>query len=272
MTKILFVLGCGLAGCGLAAIGCCLALGPEKYVSTAVIRYAPSNIPEQFLPNAARQQALEKLTGDVAISVASRTRLADLIQKHDLYRSQRARLPLEDLVAVMDKDIQLLNSKHNEAKSLEVSFGYSDPVLAQKVAMALATRIMQDVEREREGNAGRTVSFLNDQVEQAARNWEETRRANQEQDRQNLDIELARKNYIALKESLADARAALKVIQWRQGPSLELLDPANLPIAPANPWLLFLLGGATGGALIAVLALWWRGTRKPAALERPVFG
>src|ERR1035441_4138118 len=82
---------------------------PNVYVSRAMLRITPSQIPENLVPATFNQQMTDRI-GAMWQDVVSRSQLSELIQRPslDLYKSDRNRKPLEDVIEDMkNKDIKL---------------------------------------------------------------------------------------------------------------------------------------------------------------------
>lgn len=67
------------------------------------------------------------------------------------------------------------------------------------------------------------------------------------------DYEQAKNNYNLLKKNQDDSARGTAIIRNKQGETLDLLDPANLPVTPAEPKREYIIGG--GAALGLVLGL-----------------
>lgn len=138
-------LACGLAGLILAT-GTAFRL-PNLYVSRALLRITPSQIPENMPPDAFNRQMADRvdvLRGEVV----SRGNLAKLIKRPDLdlYKNERVHQPLEDVIEQMKmKDIKLdLLGMAPSAKAVRimVSFEYPDRVVAQATTAALVSQLV----------------------------------------------------------------------------------------------------------------------------------
>src|ERR1700722_8005266 len=102
---------------------------PDRYVSTAVIRIGDGQ---------RRQMATTRQL------VESRSFLAKLINEQDLYKGERARLPLADVIAQMkskDIAISLLNAPGAQAFAA-VTFTSTDAGQAQRTAQRLASQFV----------------------------------------------------------------------------------------------------------------------------------
>src|ERR1035438_8228847 len=81
---------------------------PNVYVSRAMLRITPSQIPENLVPATFSQQMSDRIN-QMWQEVESRGQLSELIQRPtlDLYRNERNHKPLEDVLEDMKKDIKL---------------------------------------------------------------------------------------------------------------------------------------------------------------------
>jgi hypothetical protein len=84
----------------------------------------------------------------LARDIFSREYLASVIQEHNLYPRERARLPLNDVIDKMKRNITLeaappASPENQDTLTLVVKFGYSDAHLAQQVNEELISRFME---------------------------------------------------------------------------------------------------------------------------------
>lgn len=110
--------------CAIVAFAISFRL-PERYVSTAVVKVEGATFTERSL-----QEML------------SRSALSEIIQRPslDLYRPERQRIPMEDVIQQMrTRDIRV----HRSANTVQFSFAAPDPVKAQTVTDALLTRFTE---------------------------------------------------------------------------------------------------------------------------------
>ena len=121
------------AACMALAFAGSLAI-PDRYVSDAVIDAGGAD-PESV---ALTQQR-----------TFTRKRLQALIGKHHLYASDVARLPAEDVIEMMQRNIHVTGVK--VAKSgkrwFRLGFQYSDPAVAQRVTADLTSAIVEEQAR-----------------------------------------------------------------------------------------------------------------------------
>src|SRR5881227_1369832 len=84
---------------GLVAAVVVAFLWPDTYESQAVMRITPQQISERLVPTLVNMQMQQRL-GQMQQSILSRGSLTELIQRPalDLYRKERAKLPMEDII------------------------------------------------------------------------------------------------------------------------------------------------------------------------------
>lgn len=255
------------AAAGLA-VGLAMAwVFPETYRSTAVVRVDAGMIPERFAP-AMPILDRDNLLAQTEQLIKSRQSLAHIIETFDLYKSERSRLPMEDVVDLMRQRLEMTSVK---SSTIRIAFIDHDRFLAQKVARHLMTRLIDDVLRERGANSKMTVEFLRSQAERAAQAWQTQSavvRAAKEGDpnleRLHLDRDLARRHYETIRAHWAEAQMMDDMEQRRQGPTMEVLDLPSLPERADWPHWILIAASTLVGLLLGLLTGWLRsvsGTR-----------
>jgi len=122
---------CGLVGV-LLAVAVAFAM-PNWYVSTAVLK------------NGGEQPASSAAMTSAAREAFSRSFLAELIEQANLYPELRHRVPLDDVVEVMRRDIQIENMSATglAPSAFAVRFLYRDAAQAQSVVRAISTKFVE---------------------------------------------------------------------------------------------------------------------------------
>ncbi|MFN9894830.1 MAG: GumC family protein [Acidobacteriota bacterium] len=164
-----WILGPFFAGLVIATVVACL--WPDTYVSSAVIRVTPPQVPERFVQSALNQMLNERITG-ISQQVLSRSALVNIIQTFDLYERDRRRLPMEDIVDRMrTKDISIgtvsLSAQSARGGAFPVSFKYEDRYKAQKVTQEVVSRLINENTRVQLGVTQNTTDFLTEEVQKA---------------------------------------------------------------------------------------------------------
>jgi succinoglycan biosynthesis transport protein ExoP len=145
-------------------------LWPDTYVSTAVMRITPQQISANLVPSIVNMQMQQRLQ-QMQQEILSRSSLSELIQRPslDLYRKERARYPMEDIITDMrNKAIHINMVEVNRtASAFTISFAYPDRFKAQAVVRELVTKFTEQNVTVQRNNANMTTQFLNDELKQA---------------------------------------------------------------------------------------------------------
>lgn len=149
---------------------------PNTFESSAAIRVVPPQVPERLVPTNVNLQMGERVRA-MAQTILSRNTLTNIITTHDLYRKDRGRLPMEDVIENMRKDISInnirnLGGRDNGSTAFQISFSYENRHIAQKVTRDLMTRFIDENIRERSQQSQMTTQFLREQHEEAKRELE----------------------------------------------------------------------------------------------------
>jgi hypothetical protein len=253
--RVLLVPVWGLGGF-LAALLLVFLL-PNVYTSIAVLRIAPGSVSDRLVPGA-DGFGKPNMTALIA-STLNRAPLVNIINTLGLYRSERSRVPMEQVLDRMKENVGIIMDE--DGRGLMVRFRHTDRHVAQKVCQQLCTRIVDSFQRFQNERTEQTEQFLREQTEAAAVEWQRQRDSFQKADalskpRLFLDIELAQKEYVSLKEKLSEAVLSRKLQQRQQGPLIELLDSASLPVAPDRGRAPILAAGGLGGAAVGFVLAW----------------
>jgi succinoglycan biosynthesis transport protein ExoP len=143
---------------------------PDTYVSQAVMRITPQQISDRLVPtvvNMQMQQRLEQMRQEIL----SRSSLSELISRPslDLYRKERARYPMEDIIQDMrNKAIRIQIAEIGRtASAFTISFSYPDRFKAQAVVRELVTKFTEQNSTVQRNQANLTTQFLGDELKQA---------------------------------------------------------------------------------------------------------
>ena len=153
---------------------------PDTYISTAVMRITPQQIPERLVQSNISTLMAERLSA-MQQEILSRSSLSELVQKPslDLYKRDRQRKPMEDVIEEMRKNIRILildtpsaQTRNRAASAFQISFAYSDRYKAQAVVRELVTKFTEQNITVQRTQASLTTSFLNDELKVASENLE----------------------------------------------------------------------------------------------------
>lgn len=164
-----WLLGPALAGLTLAVV--VAFFWPNTYVSVAAIRVVPPAVPEKLVPTNVSVQMAERVAA-MQQTILSRNTLTNIIQTYDLYRRERSRLPMEDIIEKMQRNISvsgltaLGGGSGSRSAAFRIGFAYDNRYVAQKVTRDLMTRFIDENIRERFSQSQQTTQFLRDQFDQ----------------------------------------------------------------------------------------------------------
>lgn len=198
-------------------------LWPDTYVSSAVMRITPQQVPERLIPSNITTQMGDRLL-QMQQEILSRTSLSELIQRPslDLYKKQRQRKPMEDIIDEMRKDVKIAildaptqNRNSKLASAFQISFSYDDRYKAQAVVRELVTKFTEQNVAVLRNQSNLTTTFLNDELNAAKTNLDR------------LDKEMTQfriENAGRLPEELQSNLQALNALQMQLGAVTETLN------------------------------------------------
>ena len=155
-------------------------LWPDTYISTAIIRVVPPQVPEIYVPSNITTD-MQSRVNSMEKTILSRATLTNLITTQGLYPKERARKPLDDVIEDMRShdirisNVQLLsttNAKQNYP-AFSVSFSYNNRFTAQKVATDLVARFLEENQRQVTTQTGATTAFITDRHTEAKQKLDE---------------------------------------------------------------------------------------------------
>lgn len=145
---------------------------PSVYRSGTLILVEEPTVPQQYVvPNI--NGSLENRLDTITQQILSRTRLLHIIEKLDLYASERAHVSPDDLVERMRKDIEIelvRSPGKDELSSFNVYYSSRDPRIAQQVTSELTNLFISENLEVRQQQSENTTKFLANQLEEARRN------------------------------------------------------------------------------------------------------
>ena len=145
---------------------------PDTFVSTAVMRITPQVVPERLVPSNVNSQIAERLSAMQTL-ILSRGSLTGMVldPKLDIYRRERARKPVEDIVEEMRNNIKIVlldlpnaQMRNRTASAFQISFSYPDRDKSQAVVQALVSKFTDQNTRVMSERAKTTTGFLNDEA------------------------------------------------------------------------------------------------------------
>jgi polysaccharide chain length determinant protein (PEP-CTERM system associated) len=159
---LLVPFACGAAGAPLLA-----RLAPERYRSEALILVIPQRVPDNYVKPTVSQTIEERLPA-ITDQILSRSRLEKIIQDMGLYKVERSREVMEDVVQTMRRDVTT-SAVGKEVNSFRVGYVSDHAETARKVTERLASLYIEQNLKDRESQAENTSQFLDTQLEDAKR-------------------------------------------------------------------------------------------------------
>src|SRR5499427_8017783 len=168
---------------GLALLGPIIGYGisrllPTRYTSTSLILIERQQVPETYVKPVITDD-LNARVADLQQQVLSRTRLLPIIDRFGLFKDRAPHASTEELMEMMLKAVALTAVKPIIAGGNEVLPGFrvevtlGDPQKAQQVCHEIVSMFVSENIRQRENSAQGTVSFLQNQLDEAKRKLDE---------------------------------------------------------------------------------------------------
>jgi len=235
---------------------------PNVYLSTTLVTIEPQEVPAQYVSAGVTNHIQDRLK-ILGEKVLSRTQLERIIQQFNLYPERRAKhAATEQLVNYMRGRVDLEVTKEDEnagGGSFELSFEYTDPVIAQQVTGELADGFIAEDRRGRTQQAAATTAFLNDRLANArtkldAKAGEIKNFKDRYQGSLPQDLQVNLQTLSALQNRLQTANEAQMALDERRAQvGREMADARNVTItspaggaAPVSPEVLKAIGLADG--------------------------
>jgi polysaccharide chain length determinant protein (PEP-CTERM system associated) len=146
-------------------------LYPDSFVSQAVVKIVPQQVPQNMVQSAINQQMSDRINS-MAQTILSRSVLTTIINSFGLYQRERSRMPIEDVVEEMKRAIQIQpvaspTGTADRLPAFAVSFSYDNRLIAQRVVQDLTSRFIDENIRNRSAATFMTTQFMKDQLDDA---------------------------------------------------------------------------------------------------------
>ncbi len=148
-------------------------VAPEKFKSSTTILVVGQKVPEGYVRSTVSTNVDERLF-TIRQQVLSRTRLLAVMEELGLYKTERKKLPTEDVVEMMRKSIDIqvasMTDRGRRSGSSEDAFTltvtHSNPQSAMMTASRLASYFIDENLKSREQQAVGTSEFLESQLKE----------------------------------------------------------------------------------------------------------
>jgi polysaccharide chain length determinant protein (PEP-CTERM system associated) len=158
----------------LPAIAIATAVGwvvyqlPDLYASSTLIVVKPSTLPNSVVPTAT-EDSLTRQINSIAQVVTSRSSLEPLIQKYDLYKTEKSRgEPMEMLIDYMRKSIKVeVNTSRNDiTNGFNITYRGRNAKTTQAVTAELASKYIDEQTTNTINSTTSAKQFIDQQVNQ----------------------------------------------------------------------------------------------------------
>jgi uncharacterized protein involved in exopolysaccharide biosynthesis len=160
-------------------ISVCIAFSlANSYESTAWMQITPATISDELVKTTVNQQLFERII-QMQASIESRNTLSSIIQDPHLmlYPAERAKLPMDDVVEIMKKDVHIVinhddpSSRHG-ASTFSISFSYPQRLKATATVQALVTKFEDENTVQQRDQQNVLKDFFGDELTSAKANLE----------------------------------------------------------------------------------------------------
>lgn len=144
----------------------------NQYTSRTLVIVEQQKVPETYVKSVDSGDIGERL-GTMQEQILSRTRLQPIIEKFDLFKSQRGKAPMEDLVDALRKSIivmpikSMVSTREGDIPGFSISYTGNDPRLAQQICSEILSMFIEESIRLRTQRAEGTTDFMKEQLDQA---------------------------------------------------------------------------------------------------------
>ena len=136
-------------------------LQPKVYMSTCLLSYQQQDVnPAKMSPEI--NTKLKDVVSTLSQMITSRTSLEEIINTEGLYKKEREKLPMEDVVETMRRNIDIIPSR--EGDTFSISFTGSNPNNVVRVTNSLSSRFIEENLKYREERASETSTYTKDEL------------------------------------------------------------------------------------------------------------
>ena len=145
---------------------------PKEYTSQTVILVQQPAVPESYVTDISSGDLKQRLT-TLQEQILSRSRLETIINKFGLFPKDRGQVPMESLVARLQKKIvvtpvkPMAESNSTQLPGFVIRVSNRDPSLAQKLCNEVSSMFLSENLRVRHDQAQGTTVFLVQQLQDA---------------------------------------------------------------------------------------------------------
>ena len=144
-------------------------LYPDSYASQAVVKIVPQQVPQNMVQSAINQQMSDRINS-MAQTILSRSVLTTIINSFGLYPRELSRMPIEDVIEQMKKNVLIQpvassTGGSDHLPAFAVTYSYENRLLAQRVVQDLVSRFIDENIRNRSNATFMTTQFIKDELD-----------------------------------------------------------------------------------------------------------
>ena len=142
---------------------------PNVYESSTLIVVTPSTLPTSVVPTVSEDNITRQLSG-IAQVVTSRSSLEPLVEKYQLYLTERNRSePMEAIIGKMREaiNVEVNTSRNDITNGFNIAYRYRDPKTTQAVTAALASKYIDEQTKNTINSTTSAKQFIDNQTRQA---------------------------------------------------------------------------------------------------------
>ncbi|MGO9241526.1 MAG: GumC family protein [Bryobacteraceae bacterium] len=157
-------------------------LWPDTYTSTGQIRVVPPTVSARLVASNLNEEMSQRVNS-IYQDIINRDSLTNMLHSYNLYPDKLKRMPVEDVLEIMRKEIQPsalrgLNTVVGGGRvfAFSVSFSYSDRRVAQRVCQDLISKFVDQTLKSHSLESYSATDFFSQEVTNAKQDLEETDR------------------------------------------------------------------------------------------------
>ena len=216
---------------------------PKEYQASSLLSYQRQGIsPNKLSPDL--ESKLSNIINTLSQVVTSRTNLEKIINDLDLYPEERKILPIEDVIDLFRKKIEVVPSRQGDV--FTVSFSGSDPEKVVRATNAIAIKFIEENLKYRQEKATDTSAYTGQELETAKKVMDAQENAMRDYKLQNYDempehreanisrLTSLQSQYQRKQESIQDLEKTLVLIQDQLSNRRMLIKQAAGPVDDGN--------------------------------------
>jgi polysaccharide chain length determinant protein (PEP-CTERM system associated) len=145
---------------------------PKRYTSETLVLVDQPTVPSEYVKPVVSQDLNHRLAS-MQEQILSRARLLPIVEKFGLYAEDRKQHSSDDLVDRLRKSVavrpmeSMPGTQDRSLPGFHIEVTFNNPQMAQQICKDITSMFMEQNKHEREQQALRTTSFLNDQLDEA---------------------------------------------------------------------------------------------------------